>query len=149
MLLVGLVIIIFPNSLISMLLIAAGAYFTFLGALGFVNGIKLIKFRKRVNVELIKGVLLLIGGVILLFNSPALARALSSVLFILTGILLLVSGIIAIKRTGDSSSGVMLIVIGGLIAIFPLGVTFLITRIIGTVLVIISSYYMFGHTKSS
>lgn len=148
MLILGVIITFFPNSLLSMIFIAVGSYIIIAGFIYFISGLKLIKYKRGVEIDFIRGVLLIILGALILFNSPYLSRILSSIVFILLGISLTGLGILAGIRTKDATSGIVLIVSGILIAIFPLGVSYLIIRIIGVVL-IISATYLFNRSRSS
>lgn len=148
MLILGAIITFFPNSLLSMLFIAVGVYITITGFTYFISGLKLIKYRKGVEIDFIRGVLLVILGTAILFNSPYLSRVLSTLVFILLGLSLTGLGVLAGIRTKDITSGIVLIVTGVLIAVFPLGVSYLMIRIIG-IIIILSSTYLFSRTRSS
>lgn len=148
MIILGAIITFFPNSLLSMLFIAVGVYITITGFGYFISGIKLIKYRKGVEIDFVRGVLLVILGAAVLFNSPYLSRVLSTLVFILLGLALTGLGVLAGIRSKDITSGIVLIVTGILIAVFPLGVSYLIIRIIGIIL-ILSSTYLFSRSRSS
>ena len=131
MLIMGIIITISPNSLLSTLLFAVGAYLFVVGFNMFVSSLSLLKYSREWMVLGIEAVILLIFGSLLLFNSFSIAKALSGVLFVILGITILAVGIIAIVKLKELNVGILFTVIGSIIAIFPLGVSFFITRIIG------------------
>ncbi len=55
----------------------------------------------------------------------------------------------AIVRAKENSAGIMFIILGLLIALFPLGVSALITRVIGASLIGLSVYLLVSLKKSS
>ena len=58
-------------------------------------------------------------------------------------------GIMAIVRAKENSAGIMFIVLGLLIALFPLGVSALITRVIGASLIGLSIYLLISLNNSA
>ena len=149
MFILGLIMIIFPNSLISILLFVLGLYLTILGFYALISAITLIKFSREWRYEGIKALLLLTLGIVLVFNTGAVAAAVSGFIFIVIGIIILLVGIAAIVQTREYTSGLIFIIVGLLIGIFPLGVSFFITRIIGVSLVLLSISLLFSIRSKS
>lgn len=143
MFLMGFIMVLFPNLLISILIFILGLYLAVLGFNALVSAIILIKYRKGWVYDGIKALLLSVIGLGLLFNIGTVAIALSGIIFVIIGLLLLTIGIIAIVRTGENSAGVIFIVVGLLIALFPLGVSHFITRLIGLSLIALSISLLF------
>lgn len=139
MLLLGLLITIFPDSLISIAILVLGAYLIFLGVNALVSTLNLIKYRRGWQIEGVRALVFITVGLILLFNVYGLALTLSGVFFVIIGLAILALGILAIIRSGEQHTGVVLIVIGLLITIFPIGISHLITRVIGISLIFIST----------
>lgn len=151
MLILGIVMVIKPNSLLIILLFILGAYLIVLGFNAFISCITLLKFKKGWLYDGIKALVLLVVGILFLFNTPEIAVALSGILFVILGLFIIFIGIMAIVRAKENSTGILFIIIGLLIALFPLGVSALITRIIGASLIGLSVYLLVSlkNTKSS
>lgn len=149
MLVLGIVMVAKPNSLLAILLFILGIYLIIIGFNAFISCITLIKFKKGWIYDGVKAFILLFVGFILIFNTLSIAVALSGVLFVLIGLFLLFIGIMAMVRAKENSAGIMFIVLGLLIALFPLGVSALITRIIGASLVGLSVYLLIYLDKST
>lgn len=135
MFLMGVIIVIFPNLLISILVFSLGLYLVILSFNALISAVTLIKFRRGWKYDGIKALLLALAGFGLLFNAGNVAVALSGVFFVILGIILLAVGITAVIRTRETSAGIIFIVVGLLIALFPIGVSFFITRLIGISLI--------------
>lgn len=150
MFLLGVVMIIFPNSLISILLFILGLYVAILGFNALVSAVILLKYSKSWRYDGFKALILSIIGCLLLFNTGVIASALSGFIFIILGLIIFAIGIMAIAQTREYSAGIIFIVVGLLIALFPLGVSFFITRLIGVSLVFLSvSLLLSIKTRSS
>jgi hypothetical protein len=65
------------------------------------------------------------------------------------GLFILFVGIMAIARAKENSAGIMFIILGLLIALFPLGVSALITRVIGASLMGLSVYLLISLSNST
>ncbi|QEN03955.1 hypothetical protein EW093_04320 [Thiospirochaeta perfilievii] len=152
MLILGLVLVINPTSLLSILLFILGFYFIIIGFNSLISSVILIKFRKGWVYDGVKAAILLIAGIVLVFNTGKIAVTISSLVFVIIGLLIFFIGVMAIIRVKETSAGIILIVLGLLIALFPLGVSNLITRIIGGSLIGLSLYLLLSInnlTKSS
>lgn len=144
MLVLGIVITINPNSLLSILLFVTGVYLTINGFYSLVSTLSLIKYRKGWVYEGVKTFIMLSLGSLLLFNSSIVATTIYGVVSVVIGLLFIFVGIMAIARTKEASSGIFFVVIGILIAIFPLGFSYLITRGIGISLIVLSAYLLYS-----
>lgn len=148
MLLLGLLITIFPDSLISIVILILGAYLTFIGGTAMVSTLNLIKYKRGWQIEGVRALIFITIGLILLFNVHSFAVTLSGLVFVIIGLSILALGIVAIVRSGEQHTGIVLIVIGLLITIFPIGVSHLITRVIGVCLIFISTTLMLKSRSS-
>ena len=143
MLILGAVMVIIPNSLLSILLFILGGYLIVLGFNAFISCITLIKFRKGWIYDGIKAFILLALGIISVFNTSGIAKTLSGILYVLIGLFILFIGIMAIVRARENSAGIMFIILGLLISLFPLGVSNLVTRLIGASLIGLSIFLLY------
>lgn len=149
MLILGIVMVIKPNSLLSIVLFILGIYLAVLGFNALISSITLLKFKKGWKYDGVKAVVFLLVGTVLLFNTASIAMALSGVLFVIVGLFIFSIGLMAIVRAKENSAGIMFIILGLLIALFPLGVSNLITRVIGGTLIGLSIYLLLSLNKDS
>ncbi|MBN2619219.1 MAG: DUF308 domain-containing protein [Spirochaetales bacterium] len=148
MLILGVVIVIIPNSLISILIFSLGCYLFLLGINSLISSVSLIRYGKGWKYDGVRAILYLLFGSLIIFNAGYIATILSGFIFVIIGLFILAVGIIAIVRTKETSAGIVLIVLGLLIALFPLGVSNFIIRIIGLTLIGLS-VTLLVNTKSS
>ncbi|MGL1893289.1 MAG: hypothetical protein OCD02_16760 [Spirochaetaceae bacterium] len=150
MLIMSLVIIIKPNSLLSIMLFVLGGYMVLIGIYALISFLALIKYKKGWVPEGLRFLILTTLGCLLLFNSTVVAGFLSGAIFVVLGLLIMLVGVVAIARTKETSAGIIFLIVGFIIAIFPLGVSFFVTRIIGFSLLFLSVYLLVSlKTKSS
>ncbi len=140
MFVMGLVILIKPNSLLTILLFVMGIYLLVIGFNALISSITLIKYNKGWIYDGVKFLVLTLFGAILTFNASNVAVAISGIIFVVVGLGIIGIGVAAIIRTKENSAGILFIVLGLLIALFPLGVSFFITRIIGISLMALAAY---------
>lgn len=143
-LVMGVIITVNPNSLLTIMLFVTGLYLCISGFNSLISTLSLIKYQRGWIYEGIRTLIYLIIGLSLLFNSSGIATLVSGLISVLIGLFFIILGIMAIYRTKESSSGIFFIVIGIIIAIFPLGFSYLITRIIGVSLIILASYLLYS-----
>ncbi len=150
MFLMGLVILIDPNSLLTIVLFVTGLYFVLVGINALVSSVALMKYSKGWVYDGVKFIILTVIGALITFNAGGFATTISGVVFVILGLSITTVGVVAISRSREHSGGIVLIVIGLLIIIFPLGVSFFITRILGLSLMGLAVYLlMILKTRSS
>lgn len=138
LMLLGLLITIFPDSLISIVLIFIGLYTTYIGVLALISTLQLVRYRRGWQIEGVRAASFLLLGLVLLFNTQVIAITISGIFFVLLGLMILSLGITAVIRSREYQVGSVIIVVGLLITLFPIGISHLITRVIGMILLITS-----------
>lgn len=144
MLVMGVIITVRPSSLLSMLLLITGIYLCVIAFNSFVSTLSLIKYHKGWVYDGVRTLALAVLAIILVVNSVEVAKVIYGFLAVLIGLFVILVGVMAIVRTREVSSGIFFIIVGTLIALFPMDFSYLVIRVIGISLIIFSSYLLYS-----